>query len=101
MRVSRRVKSASGTSGNIIQREWGTHHVGIVRVYAHICERIETTHGPESQMAVQLCEWVMRVLTGLHLGQGRRSGSRRGSVPSGPSSALHHMNRVAGLYLVV
>ena len=79
-----------------------THHVRIVLVYTHVCERVKTGHSSESQMTVQLREGVVRVLAGLHLGQGlRRSGSGCCGTPSSLGRALHQMDGVARLNLIV
>jgi len=92
----------SETSDNPNRKPWEAHHIRIVRVHAHIRERVETSHSPEAQMTVQLREGVVRILTGLHLRQGLRwSGSGRCSTPSGPGCAFHHMDGVPGLDLVV
>jgi hypothetical protein len=101
--ISIRIISTSGTPGNSERRSVKTHHVGIVRVYTHIRKGVETGHSPEAHMTVQLCEGVVRILAGLHLRQGlrRRSGSRCRRAPSGLGGALHHMDRVSRLDLVV
>jgi hypothetical protein len=61
------VRTGSETSENFDQRLWITYHVGIVRIHAHIRERVETGHSPKSQMTIELRERVLRVLASLHL----------------------------------
>ena len=70
--TSAHIVAKSGTSLVSAKKLKGAYHVRIVLVYTHVRERIETGHSSESQMTVQLCEGVVGVLAGLHLGQGLR-----------------------------
>ena len=76
-----------------------THHIRVVRVDPHVRERVEARHEPESHRPIELREWVVRVLAGLHRRERLR---RRGRPARGRSArgALHHVDRVGCLDLV-
>jgi hypothetical protein len=42
------------------------HHIWVIGIDTHICEWIETGHEPIPHVTVQLSEWVMYILAGLH-----------------------------------
>lgn len=43
-----------------------THHVGIIRVEAHLLKRVEPRHEPKAHRPIELRKRIVRILTRLH-----------------------------------